>query len=253
MVDIHTHILPLTDDGAVDFDEAFDMAVMAARCGVQAIAVTPHSNHDTGFVNFESDILAARFEKLRRVLIEEKIPLRLYRGMEILASADITEKLAYGKLLTLNRTRYTLVEFTFDEEPWWIEAILSEMLHSGCLPVIAHPERCFCVQENPNMIYKWRRLGAFAQMNKGSIFGRFGSRTAETAYILLKHHLMNCAASDAHHAYARTTDMTALRRYMERNFSMGYADLLLRENPQAILEGKPMKSAGRIRPIRAAF
>lgn len=253
MVDIHTHILPLTDDGAVDFDEAFDMAVMAARCGVQAIAVTPHSNHDVGFVNFESDILAARFEKFRRMLTAEKIPLRLYRGMEILASADITEKLAFGKLLTLNRTRYTLVEFAFDEEPWWIEAILSEMLHSGYLPVIAHPERYFCVQDEPNNLYNWRKLGAFAQMNKGSISGRFGSRTAETADILLKHHLMNCAASDAHHAYARTTDMTALRRYLERNFSMGYANLLLSENPQAILEGKPLKSAGRIRPIRASY
>ena len=64
MIDIHTHILPMVDDGASSFDEALDMAVMAAECGVQALVATPHSNHDVGFVNFESEHLRARFEKL---------------------------------------------------------------------------------------------------------------------------------------------------------------------------------------------
>ena len=58
MIDIHTHILPGVDDGAVSFDEALDMAIMAAECGVEALVVTPHSNHDVGFVNYESDFLA---------------------------------------------------------------------------------------------------------------------------------------------------------------------------------------------------
>jgi protein-tyrosine phosphatase len=237
MIDIHTHILPGVDDGAENFDEAFDMAVMAARCGVQALVATPHSNHDVGFVNYESDSLAARFARLRSMLQEENVPIQIYRGMEILASTDVVEKIARGKLLTLNRTRYTLVEFAFDEEPWWIEAILKEMLDAGCLPIIAHPERYFCVQEEPNYLYDWRKMGAFAQMNKESILGRLGRHAANTAKVLLKYNLINCLASDAHHAYARTTDMTALMRYMDEHFPMGYRNLLMRDNPRAILEG----------------
>lgn len=249
MIDIHTHILPGVDDGAENFDEAFDMAVMAARCGVQALAATPHSNHDVGFVNYESDSLAARFVKLRSMLQEEKVPIQIYRGMEILASTDVVEKIAHGKLLTLNRTRYALVEFAFDEEPWWIEAILKELLDAGYLPIIAHPERYFCVQEEPNYLYDWRKMGAFAQMNKESVLGRLGRHAANTAQVLLKYNLINCLASDAHHAYARTTDMTALMRYMDEHFPMGYRDLLMRDNPRAILEGKPLQLAGRIRRI----
>ena len=249
MIDIHTHILPGVDDGAENFDEAFDMAVMAARCGVQALVATPHSNHDVGFVNYESDSLAARFVKLRSMLQEEKVPIQIYRGMEILASTDVVEKIARGKLLTLNRTRYALVEFAFDEEPWWIEAILKELLDAGYLPIIAHPERYFCVQEEPNYLYEWRKMGAFAQMNKESILGRLGRHAANTAQVLLKYNLINCLASDAHHAYARTTDMTALMRYMDKHFPMGYRDLLIRDNPCAILEGKPLQLAGRIRRI----
>ena len=178
------------------------------------------------------------------MLSAENIPLQLYRGMELWASTDIVAKLSYGKLITLNRTKYTLVEFDIDEESWWIEAILKEMMLGGYIPVIAHPERYQCVQEEPNHLYEWRKLGALAQMNKESILGRLGRRTARTAELLLKHNLINCLASDAHHAYARTTDMTALNRYMENNFALGYREMLMQDNPQAILEGQPLKMAG---------
>lgn len=249
MIDIHTHILPTIDDGAGSFDEALDMAIMAVESGVQAIIATPHSNHDVGFVNYESDHLEALFQRLCYMLNEANIPLQLYRGMELWASTDIVEKLSYGKLLTLNRTKYTLVEFAFDEEPWWIEAILKEVILAGYIPIIAHPERYYCVQETPNHLYEWRKMGAFAQMNKESILGRLGRHTAATAELLLKHNLINCLASDAHHAYTRTTDMTALNRYMENNFALGYRDLLMKTNPQAILEGQPLKMAERFRRV----
>ena len=53
MIDIHTHILPMVDDGACSFDEALDMAAMAAESGVEILVATPHSNHDVGFVYYE--------------------------------------------------------------------------------------------------------------------------------------------------------------------------------------------------------
>jgi protein-tyrosine phosphatase len=249
MIDIHTHILPMVDDGASCFDEALDMAAIAVESGVQALVATPHSNHDVGFVNYESEHQIELFEKLCTLLRQAKIPLQLYRGMENWASVDIVQKLDYGKLLTLNATRYTLVEFAFDEEPWWIEAILKEMLLGGYIPIIAHPERYFCIHEAPNHLYEWRIMGALAQMNKESILGRLGRHTAEAAELLLKHNLVNCVASDAHHAYARTTDMAALNRYLEKNFSQGYRDMLMKDNPRAVLEGRVLNMVGSFRAV----
>jgi protein-tyrosine phosphatase len=86
-------------------------------------------------------------------------------------------------------------------------------------------------------------------MNKESILGRLGRHTAVTAEILLKHNLINCVASDAHHAYVRTTDMTELNRYMGKIFSLGYCELLLQGNPLAILEGRQLKMSGSFRRI----
>lgn len=50
--------------------------------------------------------------------------------------------------------------------------------HGEMIPrVLAHPERYFCVQDSPELLYEFREMGAVLQMNKGSVFGRFGKRS----------------------------------------------------------------------------
>ena len=237
MIDIHTHILPGVDDGANSLEEAYEMALMAARSGVTALAATPHSNQLMGFPEEELKKQKAAFRQLQQLLNRENIPLQLFQGMEIWSSVDMTEKIKAGKLITLNHTPYVLIEFAFNEEPWWIEAIIEELKGIGLIPVIAHPERYFCVQDDPQLLYEWKKQGALAQMNKGSILGRFGREIERTAEILLKNRLFTCIASDAHHAYIRTTDMKELQYYLQRHFSLKEQERILELNPAAILRG----------------
>ena len=242
MIDIHTHILPGIDDGADSLEEAYEMAVMAVRSGVKALVATPHSNQRMDFGDAEGHKQENVFQELEQILLQEQVPLKLYRGMEIWSSIDLTEKIKSGKLITLNHTPYALIEFGFDEEPWWIEAIIEELTGIGLIPIIAHPERYFCVQENPNLLYEWRTRGVQTQMNKGSILGRFGREIERTAEILLKNHLFTCVASDAHHAYIRTTDMNDLQKYLKRNYSLEEQYWLLRQNPLSIVQGFTIKN-----------
>ena len=237
MIDIHTHILPNIDDGADSLEEAYEMALMAVRSGVEALVATPHSNQGMGIMDHERKKQEQAFQDLEQVLLREKVPLKLYRGMEIWSSIDMVEKIQTGKLITLNETPYVLIEFAFDEEPWWIEAIIDELQGAGLVPILAHPERYFCVQENPGLLSEWRMQGAQAQMNKGSILGRFGREIERTAEILLKKHLFTCIASDAHHAYIRTTDMKELEYYLQRHYSITEQERLLKQNPLSILRG----------------
>ena len=129
-----------------------------------------------------------------------------------------------------------------DEEPWWIEAIMDELKGAGLIPIIAHPERYYCVQDDPELLYEWRMQGALAQMNKGSILGRFGREIERTAEILLRKHLFTCIASDAHHAHIRTTDMRELQYYLQNHYSLIEQDRLLRQNPFSILQGIAIKN-----------
>ena len=62
----------------------------------------------------------------------------------------------------------------------------------GKIPVLAHPERYFCVQDTPELLYEFRKMGAVLQINKGSVFGRFGEEAERTARFLLENRLAGC-------------------------------------------------------------
>lgn len=240
MIDIHCHILPDVDDGSQTMEDSLLMAEMAARSGVDVIVATPHSNQRGRFENYESEELQQRFLELQREVEHEGIPVKLVRGTEIFASPDLPELIQSGEVISLNGSRYYLMEFAFDEAPWQIKETLEDLLSIGKVPVIAHPERYYCVQDEPNYLYEWRMMGALAQLNKGSVFGRFGSRTARAAERILRHCLVNCVASDAHGPFRRTTDLEEIDEYLMDHFPMEYRDLLLEINPERIITNRRM-------------
>lgn len=242
MIDIHCHILPGVDDGAQSLEDSLMMAELACESGVQAIIATCHSNQEAYFENYESPELRDVFRELKRALEAEKLPLILFRGMEIFSSDDMVGKLKQGRLLTLNQSSYALVEFDFSEEPWKMESAFEDLLEYGIIPVIAHPERYHCIQDEPNLLYEWMQMGCLSQMNKGSIFGKFGKKAAKTADMMLQHKLVSCIASDAHSPYARTPYMGDIQKYLSEQFSMEYMNLLLRKNPLRILENKSVET-----------
>lgn len=240
MIDIHSHILPGVDDGAASLEESLMMAEMAVKSGVKVLVATPHSNQPGAFRNYDSREMRERYRQLKEAVKVEGIPLQLIRGMEIFATSELAEKVEKKQVIPLNRSRYYLIEFAFNASPHYIEDRITEMLEIGQIPVIAHPERYYCVQDDPNQLYHWRMLGALAQMNKGSVFGRFGARTEQAAEIILKHCLVNCIASDAHGVDFRTTDMREIRHFLDQHFPEEVCRLLLHVNPGCILKNKPL-------------
>ena len=117
MIDLHIHILPGLDDGAADMEEAAEMAEIAAFSGTSVIAATPHCNMAGIFDTIWGGEYQEKWQSLRRVLAERGIPLTVAAGMELFGTADLPEKLRAGELITLNNSRYPLVEFDFQAAP----------------------------------------------------------------------------------------------------------------------------------------
>ena len=243
MVDIHCHILPFVDDGADNMEDALEMARMAVDSGVDTIIATPHCNlPDAQEQNYKSARLAQRFLQLRESVEQAGIPLSIYPGAEVLCTPDVPDLLQNNQLVTLAGTNYLLVEFFFDESLSYMDDILSAIALKGIIPVIAHPERYDAVQSAPYVIERWFAAGYVIQVNKGSILGRLGRHAAATADWILSRGLAHVVASDAHSCTVRTTHMAQLRDYLESHYSVGYAQILLEDNPRQILQGKPVLS-----------
>ncbi len=249
MIDLHVHIMPEVDDGSDGIEESIAMAEIAIDGGTHDIVVTPHSNQGGRFENFISKPLIDAFENLEKKIGEQNLPIQLYRGMEIMASSDIVEKMKLGKVISLNDSRYYLIEFLFTENAENMKTVLESVLRLGKIPLIAHPERYECIKKEPALLYEFMSLGCCSQINKGSILGNFGSTTQKIAETLIKNDLITCIASDAHSSLSRTPFMGDIKNFITEQYGEDYAKKLLCDNPRAILEDKDIPFTGKV-PVK---
>lgn len=238
IIDMHSHILPYVDDGAADMAEAVAMVQIAAQSGVRTMIATPHANQRGLYENYATERMQEIFEKLRERIRQQGIPVTILPGMEIFASEDMIRLIRHRLLCPIAGTNLFLVEFPFGCPEKQMERLLKEMLWEGYLPLLAHPERYYCVQDRIECLQNWQEMGCYIQMNKGSVFNRFGPQSGETARRMLEMGLLDVIGSDAHGADVRTPDMTSIVQYLTERYGEKRARLLLEENPKRLLGGE---------------
>lgn len=241
MIDLHCHIMPWVDDGASDARTACAMAQRAVESGITTIVATPHCNLDDSRPNFRGRTYSKAFSLFRALLAQHNIPLEILPGAELFAHpSNLRYLLDRQRVMTLNHSRYLLVEFNFSERGGNITDALNLIARRGLVPVVAHPERYDCVQLEPELAMDWFHAGYIIQLNKGSILGQLGPEPKETGNFLLQNGFAHVIASDAHSTRRRRTGFQSLIPVLERFCSPEYIDLLLKGNPQAIIEDRPI-------------
>ena len=238
MFDIHCHILPAVDDGSGNMSDSIEMAQLAAESGTKGIVATPHCNIPGMFDNYWSNELENKVRSLQIELKEKGIPVTIYSGQEVFLSRHFDERLKNREFITLNNSRYMLVELDFMIDEVSAVSKLKHLAAEGYVPIVAHPERYGFVIENPSVIKKIRSSGCLVQINCGSILGDFGGYIKKTADIIIRNSLADFIASDAHSQYSRTPVLSDVHELICENYSYDYADLLLRTNPLNVLEDK---------------
>lgn len=236
MVDIHLHILPGLDDGARTMQEAIKMARIAFLSGVGTIVVTPHANQKNRFENYATIDMRHTLEKFCSQLRHNAIPLQVVPGMEIRVTVDVVEKIKAGKLCPMGKTNCFLMEFPCNADPVQMQQMLDYSLEAYCRPIIAHPERYLAVQQNLNLIERWKGQGCFIQLSKDSIQGYWGLAAYKSAEYMIENGWADAVASDAHDVRYRTPEMHSIKKYLTNRFGKACADFLLIDNPQRILQ-----------------
>ncbi len=238
MTDLHTHILYGVDDGSESLEMTLDMLSMASKAGTKNIALTPHCNVPGSYRNYINDVIVGRFEKIKREVRRNNIDINVYLGMEVFGSLDVCPLIDMGAIITLNNSRYMLIEFDFGEDPMVISEILARVQSMGITPLMAHPERYVAVQQYPLMVFDWVESGCLMQLNRGSVMSKFGQTVKDTAVFLLNHNLIHVCASDAHKPYMRTPLLDDAYDYVEKRYGVKRADRLFKINPENILLDK---------------
>lgn len=233
-VDIHSHIIPAIDDGAVDEKTAADMLRMASENGTSHIIATSH--FIAGSIENTSALVHEKCAELRGLAVREGIDISIHPGAEVFISPDIPELYDKGIICTLNDSSYILLELPMAGIPVYTEDILYELQLKGLTPIIAHPERNREILMHSDILAGMVDRGILAQVNAGSITGIYGRKIRRVAMKLIKMGWVHFVASDAHSAGRRSPVLDEAAAIVRRKFESDKAESLFYKNAMAVLE-----------------
>jgi protein-tyrosine phosphatase len=138
LIDLHSHILPGVDDGALDLRDSLGLARQAVNDGIEAVCATPHIRHDHD-VRIEE--VGGRIEELNAAIEAEGLPLRVLQGGEVAETA--VEGLGEEELgrVSLGDGRWILLEPAPGPLTETLVARVGYLGERGHRALIAHPER----------------------------------------------------------------------------------------------------------------
>lgn len=245
MIDLHCHILPTVDDGAQSMEEALEMARLAWEDGIVRMVATPH---DTGWWGDGWQNAREGVRALQRELDGREIPLQVLPGMETRIDPDTLHRARTGMALTLNNSRYLLIELPYNHYPPYVEQVLFDLQVAGYAPILAHPERFSFLADDPMKLFRLVQRGALVQVTTTSIIGEFGRGTRDFTRLLLEHRLAHIIASDGHRASIRSPILSQGVETAAQWIGEQQAAAMVTTIPAAIISDQPWQPESPIEP-----
>lgn len=230
MVDLHCHLLPWVDDGPTDWDEAVEMARIAAADGVETAVATPHCQDGSP----GPGEIRALVAELNRRLGAAGVALTVLPGAELNPQLP-PETL---RTLSLNATPYVLVEFPPFHLPANARDLVWRAVAQGLRPIIAHPERNSSVHRDPRRLLELLEAGALAQVTAASLEGAMGPEAEACARYLVRRGAVHFLASDGHSATVRRPTLSAGLAVAAGLLGAAPARRLVWDNPAAVVAGR---------------
>jgi protein-tyrosine phosphatase len=237
LIDLHCHILPGVDDGALDIRDSAGMARQAAADGIEAVCASPHIRHDHD-VRIEE--IAERVAAVNRRLREEEVPVEVLPGGEVAETAVAGLSDEQLERVALGGGGWILLEPAPGPLEESLHRCIERLAERGYRTLIAHPERHL----SADMFRRIERLidaGALVQAT-ADFFLR--ERTATGMVALAEAGLIHVLSSDAHSSHGgRPVHLsTALEILREIPALRAHVDWIGEIAPRAIVCGDDVEA-----------
>ena len=234
IIDIHTHILPGVDDGASTIEESLEIIDYLKKMGITDIVLTSHYIKNTAYQSNRAE----REEILKQLETEaSKMDVHLYLGNEVYLSDDIIDLLEKNEIVTLNDTKYMLIELPLTGYLNNLSNILCKLTDYGIRPIIAHPERYHFLQKNKRRVRELLEFNCLLQCNIDSITGKYGKKAKKLMKWLLKEDLVSFLATDTHYVEKKKHLKKSFKK-LKRKIGKEKLIELTRTNPEKMLHGE---------------
>ena len=232
MIDLHCHILPGVDDGALDIRDSVGLARQAAGDGIEAICATPHIRHDH---DVRIDEVAGWVESVNRRLRDEGIAVEVLQGGEVAETA--VEDLSDEELrrVSLGEGSWILLEPAPGPLGGSLQRRVEHLAERGRRALIAHPER----HVSADMYERLARLVTAGALVQATADFFLHEQTAAGMSALAEAGLVHVLSSDAHSSHGgRPAKMAAaFERLAEVELAGAHLEWMRETAPRAIVAG----------------
>jgi len=242
-VDIHCHMLPGLDDGAVNLGVSLAMAEMAVADGISTVVVTPHQLGN--YTCNQGATVRAFASRFQRELAQRGIPLRVLPGADVRIEPDMIQGLRSGDVVSLaDRRRHVLLELPHElYVP--LGGLLDALQSAGMIGILSHPERNQGILREPHLVEELVDAGCLMQVTAGSLVGSFGPQIRDFSEWLVGEGLVHFLATDAHGVESRRPIMSRAFHRATELVGRTQAEDLCCLNPTAVAEGGEVMSGQR--------
>lgn len=231
--DIHSHSLFGVDDGVRTEEEMQAMLDAAYADGIRYLCFTPHFH--VGYFGNNEKAREKAFSKAGKYVNIKYPDMKLCMGNELRYSRECISWLEDGRCLTLNGTKYVLVDFSEVERAGTIVDGVNRLLNAGYIPVLAHAERYDDLSRSLREIQSFRQDGALIQVDSQSLLGGFGRAVKMRARAILRRGYADIVSTDAHDLRRRTPEMNEVFQFIERKYGRTYGEWLCRNHALELL------------------
>lgn len=246
MIDMHSHIIPMVDDGSENIEITKKMLEAAHNAGFSTIFATPHYFDERNSLCREK--MLDHFEKVKS--LAKKFDIELLLGNEVYIQPDLQEVVKQNTVSLMNQSRYLLMEIPRHNDINYLEDVVFELSTMNITPILAHPERYKMVRENPEVLYDLADKGVLFQLNSGSLLGDYGDGVKKLATKLLKHNVYQFMGSDSHY-YDRYKVYSEALDIVKNTVGEEQVKLLTEINPTKVKNNEIIESD--LQPMKKKF
>jgi len=196
MIDLHCHILPSLDDGALSLDDSLAMARQAEEDGIAVVCATPHIRGDH---NVRIEEIAARVGSLQKELDDRGVAVRVLPGGEVAETEADRLTDAQLRSVTLGGAgAWLLLEPAPGPLGTGLEALVDRLAERGLGCVIAHPER----HAGGDFTERLEQLASRGCLIQWTAEFVAGAGPGDLVLLLAEQGLVHLLGSDAHSSHA---------------------------------------------------
>ena len=224
--DLHTHVLPMMDDGSKSAEQSIEMLRLLKRQGIDRVVATPHfypkQEDPASFLERRANSAAMLRSAIEFAGVKDELP-------EVLMGAEVAYyngmSLSKGvKELCIEGTDVMLLEMPFSK---WTDAVVNEVckmqMELGVQIVLAHVDRYFQYFDSAKL-YKLKSYRVMLQLNADPFLGFFSGRKVLK---LLGTNMVGALGSDCHNLDVRRSNMdAAIAKMREKGYGQKLASVM---------------------------